>query len=89
MAAGSGVATLGIPGSPGVPEGTVADTLVAPFNDLAAVEQVIAAHGRDLAAVIVEPVAGNMGCVAPRDGYLEALRDLTTRRGRAARSSTR
>jgi glutamate-1-semialdehyde 2,1-aminomutase len=81
VAAGSGVATLGIPGSAGVPEGTVADTLVAPYNDLAAVERVIAAHGADLAAVIVEPVAGNMGCVAPRDGYLAGLRDLTRRAG--------
>ena len=81
VAAGSGVATLAIPGSPGVPEGTVADTLVAPFNDVAAVEAAVAAHGADLAAVIVEPVAGNMGCVAPRDGYLEALRKLTLRAG--------
>ena len=77
VAAGSGVATLGIPGSAGVPEGTVADTLVAPYNDLAAVERVIAAHGPDLAAVIVEPVAGNMGCVPPREGYLAGLRELT------------
>ncbi len=81
VAAGSGVATLGIPGSPGVPEGTVADTLVAPYNDVAAVEQVIARHGDDLAAIIVEPVAGNMGTVAPRPGYLQALRDLTARCG--------
>jgi glutamate-1-semialdehyde 2,1-aminomutase len=81
VAAGSGVATLGIPGSPGVPEGTVADTLVAPFNDLAAVEQAVAAHGRDLAAVIVEPVAGNMGVVAPREGYLRGLREMTSRAG--------
>ena len=81
VAAGSGVATLGIPGSAGVPAGTVADTLVAPFNDLAAVERVIAAHGADLAAVIVEPVAGNMGCVPPRDGYLAGLRDLTRKAG--------
>ena len=81
VAAGSGVATLGIPGSPGVPEGTVADTLVAPFNDVAAVEEVFAAHGGDLAAVIVEPVAGNMGCVAPREGYLEALREITRKAG--------
>jgi glutamate-1-semialdehyde 2,1-aminomutase len=81
VAAGSGVATLGIPGSPGVPEGTVADTLVAPFNDVAAVEAVFAAHGREIAAVIVEPVAGNMGVVAPRDGYLEALRAVTRRDG--------
>ena len=81
VAAGSGLATLGIPGSPGVPEGTVADTLTAPFNDLAAVEQAAAAHGADLAAVIVEPVAGNMGLVAPRDGYLEGLREITRRAG--------
>jgi glutamate-1-semialdehyde 2,1-aminomutase len=81
VAAGSGVATLGIPGSPGVPEGTVADTLVAPFNDLAAVEQVVAAHGRDLAAVIVEPVVGNMGVVAPHEGYLRGLREITARAG--------
>jgi glutamate-1-semialdehyde 2,1-aminomutase len=81
VAAGSGVATLGIPGSPGVPEGTVADTVVAPFNDLGAVEKVVDAHGPDLAAIIVEPVAGNMGVVAPRDGYLQGLRDLATRAG--------
>jgi len=81
VSAGSGVATLGIPGSPGVPEGTVADTLVAPFNDVAAVAEVVAAHGRDLAAVIVEPVCGNMGTVAPRPGYLEALREITRRNG--------
>jgi glutamate-1-semialdehyde 2,1-aminomutase len=81
VAAGSGVATLGIPGSPGVPEGTVADTLTAPFNDVSAVEQAFAAHGPDLAAVILEPVAGNMGLVAPRDGYLEALREITRRAG--------
>jgi glutamate-1-semialdehyde 2,1-aminomutase len=81
VSAGSGVATLGIPGSPGVPEGTVADTLVAPFNDVAAVEAVVAAHGPDLAAVIVEPVCGNMGTVAPRPGYLEALRELTRKSG--------
>jgi glutamate-1-semialdehyde 2,1-aminomutase len=81
VAAGSGVATLGIPGSPGVPEGTVADTLVAPFNDVAAVEAIAEAHGADLAAVIVEPVVGNMGLVAPRDGYLQALRAITKRVG--------
>jgi glutamate-1-semialdehyde 2,1-aminomutase len=81
VAAGSGVATLGIPGSPGVPEGTVADTLVAPYNDESAVEAVFAEHGYDLAAVIVEPVAGNMGCVAPRDGYLDTLRRLTRETG--------
>jgi glutamate-1-semialdehyde 2,1-aminomutase len=77
VAAGSGVATLGIPGSAGVTAGTVADTLTAPFNDVGAVEKIAEAYGSDLAAVIVEPVAGNMGCVAPRDGYLEALRRIT------------
>ena len=81
VAAGSGVATLGIPGSPGVPAGTVADTLTAPYNDVRAVEQVVAAHGADLAAVIVEPVAGNMGCVLPAAGYLESLREITRRTG--------
>ena len=77
VAAGSGVATLGIPGSPGVPEGTVADTLVAPFNDVPALEAAFREHGHDLAAVIVEPVCGNMGTVAPRAGYLETLREIT------------
>ena len=81
VAAGSGVATLGIPGSPGVPPGTVADTITAPFNDLGAVERVIETHGADLAAIIVEPVAGNMGCVGPREGYLQGLRDLATKSG--------
>jgi glutamate-1-semialdehyde 2,1-aminomutase len=81
VSAGSGVATLGIPGSPGVPAGTVADTLVVPFNDTKAVEAAVAEHGADLAAVIVEPVCGNMGAVAPRDGYLEALRSITAANG--------
>jgi glutamate-1-semialdehyde 2,1-aminomutase len=81
VAAGSGVATLGIPGSPGVPEGTVADTIVVPYNDTAAVEAAFAAHPGDVAAVIVEPVCGNMGTVAPGRGYLEALREITRRAG--------
>jgi glutamate-1-semialdehyde 2,1-aminomutase len=79
--AGSGVATLGIPGSPGVPEAAVRDTLTVPFNDAAAVEALFAAQGERIAAMIVEPVAGNMGCVPPRPGYLEALRDITARHG--------
>jgi glutamate-1-semialdehyde 2,1-aminomutase len=77
VAAGSGVATLGIPGSPGVPDGTVADTLVLPFNDVNALDALFAAHPKEVAAVIVEPVCGNMGCVAPREGYLAALRRIT------------
>jgi glutamate-1-semialdehyde 2,1-aminomutase len=81
VAAGSGVATLGIPGSPGVPPGTVADTLTAPYNDVRAVEEVVSVHGHDLAAIIVEPVAGNMGCVPPASGYLESLREITRRAG--------
>jgi len=81
VVAGSGVATLGIPGSPGVPAGTVADTVTAPYNDLRAVEEVVSVHGRDLAAVIVEPVAGNMGCVLPSPGYLGGLREITRRAG--------
>jgi glutamate-1-semialdehyde 2,1-aminomutase len=75
------VATLGIPGSPGVPEGTVADTLVVPINDVKAVEAAVTNHGPDLAAVIVEPVCGNMGVVAPQAGYLEALREITRANG--------
>ena len=64
-----------------MPEGTVADTLVVAYNDVPAVEQVVAAHASDLAAVIVEPVCGNMGTVAPQPGYLEALREITRRNG--------
>jgi glutamate-1-semialdehyde 2,1-aminomutase len=81
MQAGSGVATLGLPDSPGVTPGSVADTLAAPFNDLAAVERLFAEHGREIAAVIVEPVAGNMGLVIPAEGFLEGLRELTQASG--------
>jgi glutamate-1-semialdehyde 2,1-aminomutase len=80
-AAGSGVATLGIPGSPGVPVAAVADTIVVPYNDIAAVAAVLDREGERVAAIIVEPVAGNMGCVLPRPGYLQALRVLTARFG--------
>ncbi len=79
--AGSGVATLGIPGSPGVPEEIVAHTLSLPFNDLAAVEEVFSKIGEEIAAVIVEPVAGNMGVVPPKPGFLEGLRELTLKYG--------
>lgn len=76
VAAGSGAATFGVPDSAGVPTEVAAQTLLAPYNDLAAVEQLIEAHGNDVAAVLVEPVAGNMGYVAPVDGFLEGLRRL-------------
>ncbi|MGH3065280.1 MAG: glutamate-1-semialdehyde 2,1-aminomutase [Gaiellaceae bacterium] len=78
--AGSGVATLGLPDSPGVTPGAVADTLTARYNDLGDVEQLFAAHD-DIAAVIVEPVAGNMGLVPPVDGFLEGLRRITSGNG--------
>jgi glutamate-1-semialdehyde 2,1-aminomutase len=81
VGAGSGVATLGIPGSPGVPEEFVRLTVVAPYNDVAALEAAFRAHGPELACVIVEPVAGNMGCVPPVRGFLEALRELCDRHG--------
>jgi glutamate-1-semialdehyde 2,1-aminomutase len=80
-AAGSGVATLGIPGSPGVPAAAVADTIVVAYNDIAAVAATLDREGEQVAAVIVEPVAGNMGCVPPAPGYLDALRTLTSRHG--------
>lgn len=79
--AGSGVATLGLPDSPGVTEGATADTLVARFNDPEGVAEVFAAYPEQIAAVIVEPVAGNMGVVPPAPGFLERLRALTTRDG--------
>jgi glutamate-1-semialdehyde 2,1-aminomutase len=80
-AAGSGVATLGLPDSPGVTPATVADTLVVSYNDLAAVETVFASRGSEIAAVLVEPVAGNMGVVPPVPGFLPGLRAVTHRYG--------
>ena len=79
VAAGSGVVTFAQPGSPGVPAATAALTHTAPFNDLDAVRAHLEAH--DIAAVIVEPVAGNMGCVPPHDGYLQSLKDLCEAHG--------
>lgn len=76
--AGSGVATLSIPGTPGVPESVVADTLLAPYNDLTAVKRLFEQHKASIAAVIVEPIAGNMGLILPKEGFLEGLRALCT-----------
>jgi glutamate-1-semialdehyde 2,1-aminomutase len=80
-AAGSGVATLGLPGTPGVTPETVADTIVLSYNDLAAVETLFSARGEEVAAVLVEPVAGNMGVVPPVPGFLEGLRAVTRAHG--------
>jgi glutamate-1-semialdehyde 2,1-aminomutase len=79
--AGSGIATLGIPDTAGVPKAFADTTLAAPFNDLDAVESAFQKRGDDIAAVIVEPVAGNMGCVLPKPGFLEGLRQITAKYG--------
>jgi glutamate-1-semialdehyde 2,1-aminomutase len=79
--AGSGVATLGIPGSPGVPAAAVASTAVLPYNDRPALAAFFEREGEQVAAVIVEPVAGNMGCVPPAPGFLDGLRDITSKWG--------
>jgi glutamate-1-semialdehyde 2,1-aminomutase len=81
VAAGSGVATLGIPGSPGVPEDVARYTLSLPYNDVHAIKQVMDEKGSQVACVIVEPVAGNMGLVPPQPGFLQTLRELTEKNG--------
>ena len=81
--AGSGVATLGLPDSPGVPSAVASDTLVANFNDLESVDALFKKYPDQIAAIIVEPVAGNMGVVPPQSGFLEGLRNITEREGAA------
>src|SRR3954453_3023574 len=77
--AGSGALTLGVPTSPGVPAAAAADTLLARYNDLASVEAVVTRHGNEIAAIIIEPIAGNIGVVPPRDGFLQGLREICDR----------
>ena len=79
--AGSGVETLGLPDSPGVPADVARHTLTAPYNDLPALEQLFAQKGKDVAAVIIEPVVGNMGVIVPKPGYLQAIHDLCRKHG--------
>ncbi len=79
--AGSGVASFGIPGSPGVTSGTAKDTLLAKYNDIENVKALLEANKNEVAAIIIEPVAGNMGCIPPKKGFLEALRQLCTENG--------
>lgn len=79
--AGSGVATLGLPDSPGVPESVASNTITAPYNDLESVKYAFDQFGEDIACIIVEPVAGNMGVVPPQPGFLEGLREITTKYG--------
>lgn len=79
--AGSGVATFGLPDSPGVPAAVTADTLVVPFNDEAAVRETFEKQGDEIAAILVEPIAGNMGLVRPRDGFLAFLREIADEHG--------
>ncbi len=79
--AGSGATTLGVPTSPGVTRSSASDTLLGGYNDLASVEALCEAHGPNIAAIVVEPIAGNMGVVPPSDGFLPGLRELSTRHG--------
>lgn len=81
IAAGSGATTFGVPNSPGVTQGTAKDTLLANYNDIDSVKELFAAYPGQIAALIIEPIAGNMGCVLPKEGFLEALRNLCTEQG--------
>ncbi len=81
IAAGSGAITMGVPDSPGVTKGVANDTLTAPYNNLAAVQTLCDANRGQIAALILEPVVGNMGCVLPKEGYLQGLRDICTKEG--------
>jgi len=81
VAAGSGATTLGVPSSPGVPASVTGNTVLVPYNDVDAVRAAIAAHPGEIAAVAVEPIAGNMGCIPPEPGYLQALRELCDETG--------
>ncbi|NPA54506.1 MAG: glutamate-1-semialdehyde 2,1-aminomutase, partial [Aquificae bacterium] len=81
VSAGSGVATLGIPGTPGIPEELAQLTIVLPYNDIDAVEEAFKKHGDDIACVIIEPVAGNMGVIAPSKEYHQRLREITKQHG--------
>jgi len=81
IAAGSGAATIGVPDSPGVTQGTAADTITVPFNNLDSTKEAVQENEGKIAAIILEPVAGNMGCIAPQPGFLQGLRDLCTAKG--------
>lgn len=81
ISAGSGAATFGVPSSPGVTQGAARDTLTAPFNDIETVQKLFEQHPQQIAAVILEPIVGNMGVVLPQTGFLQALRDLCTKNG--------
>lgn len=81
IAAGSGAITMGVPDSPGVTQGTALDTLTAEYNNIVEVENLIAANKDQIAALIIEPVAGNMGCVLPKDGYLKKLKEICNKEG--------